>query len=76
MPLDSSSFRSPTPESCSSCGVLKAPPQRITLSAVTRRFLPFHSYSTPTAFVPSKSTLVVKARVRTSRLSRSLTGYR
>ena len=68
---------SPTPDSCSSCGVLIAPPHRTTSPASTRRTgLPQCEYSTPTARVPSNATFVTRAPVRTSRLGRDITGCR
>jgi hypothetical protein len=51
-----SSAALPTPESCSSCGELIAPPQRITSPARTRSAAAAARYSTPTARVPSNRT--------------------
>ncbi len=77
-PSGSSSAALPTPESCSSCGVLIAPPHSTTSPAIAR----FGEeprpcvYSTPIALVPSNSTFVTNARVWMSRLGRELTGCR
>ena len=69
-----SAFRSaalPTPESCSSCGLLIAPPHSTTWPALTRLAQPNRRYSTPTARLPSKTTRSTNALVITSRFGLS-----
>ena len=66
----------PTPDSWSSCGVLMAPPHRISSADRTRLVLPSCLNSTPTASVPSKMILVAYARVATVRFGRPITGCR
>ena len=78
MPNVPSSRALPTPESCSSCGELIAPPHRMTSAASTcsppRR--PSLEYSTPVALVPENSTLLTIAPVRTVRFGLCMTGCR
>ena len=58
MPSDRRWSASPTPDSCSNCGELKAPPHRITSPASTLCVRPRREYSTPMARVPSNSDAV------------------
>ena len=76
MPSAESSPAWPTPDSCSSCGELIAPPDKMSSADRTRLTLPSCRNSTPTARVPSKMIFVTKARVATVRLGRLITGYR
>ena len=77
MPSTLSSLAAPTPESCSSCGELMAPPHRITSAAFTVwRPRPRRAYSTPTARLPSNTIFVVNAHVSTVRFGRPITGCR
>ena len=64
------------PESCISCGVLIAPPQRMTSPARAWCERRPRAYSTPTALPPSKMMRVASAIVSTFRLGRPSTGCR
>jgi hypothetical protein len=68
----------PTPESCKSCGVPKAPPaSTISRAASTRLGLPAALYATPTARFSSNRTFVARALVNTVRLGLApMTGCR
>ena len=67
---------SPTPDSCSNCGLLNAPPHRTTSpAAMVSTPRPF-VISTPTARLPSNTTRLTCVPVIRSRFGRSSTGCR
>ena len=76
MPSLRSRSPSPTPESCSSCGELIAPPHRMISLARTRWTARFLTNSTPTARPFRKMIFVTNTRQATVRLLRHMTGCR
>ena len=78
MPMSRKCAAGPMPESMRRCGVLKAPPARITsrLACARATSPPALTYSTPVAPAPWVSTRVACAPVSTVRFPRFLAGLR
>jgi hypothetical protein len=77
MPISIRWSAGPMPDSISSCGLLTAPPDKMTSApACSLATSPCRRYVTPVAWPPSTMTLVTRASVSTVRFGRDMAGCR